>query len=431
MQKIALAPNTINEKPGRWAEVGNFHVFVDSGNKIIAPSDLRGQTLENLDVTSLQGREVSPEKIQLVMALMAANTISYDRLTEYIDNLANAIKMGTEPDVEKNQYDRLKTFIASYTPVDTKMHDFLKKYEITTRNIMEQLGAFIDQNVQPAKPAASMVPTVKKENPINVRKFGLYRFPFLLQEKLYLGDIESHPTIPQDWNYAGTHWKLWKNINKLPFLVNGYQDGEYSAVNRVLAAQAAKIFGLQCEEVFFGYLHGQCVTLTAFHEAVTLLENQAFEMYQLASNYMYQSDQKKAFYYLIQHWQAYTEIRGETKERFNLHYVDADGNVFLSEHQNAMWLTPQLMARNLMVKLEINALTYRPIKDMVLRVGDKDVADIVFSSIPEDFIELHDELATKLNKTTFEKKRACFDENWTRLLESIEDFEKIKISGVQ
>ena len=207
--------------------------------------------------------------------------------------------------------------------------------------------------------------------------------------------------------------------------MNGYKDDEYSAVNRVVASQIGKLLGLHCEEVLFGYLHNKCITLTAFTEAVTLLENQIFELYELDTlNYLYQSEQKKAFYFLIQHWSPYAKTPEGIKERFFEHFVCPDGSIFLSNHQAAMFLTPQQMPVNLMVPLEINKINYRAVKDMVTRVGMKDLADIAFSSIPPEFIELHDAHAKKMNKANFAQKKQSFDANWSNLLEAIEEFEK-------
>jgi hypothetical protein len=424
MRATALLGNQIKGKSGRWVEKGPLHAFVDDANQVVAPQDLKGQDFNTLDINTLPLRPTNPQKVQLVAALIAANSAAYPRLQEHLEALRHAVAMGNEYEIEQSQFQRLQEFINSYSPIDSKMQDFLKKYAADTAGIMNQLEQLIQQDAPAPKPVA-MVPTVKRENPVNIKKFGLYRFPFLQQEKLYLGDIEEYPTIAQEWNQTGTHFKIWKLINKLPFLVNGYGDDEYSAVNRVLASQIGKMLGLQCEEVFFGYLHGKCVTLTAFHEAVTLLENQGLELYQLASNYNYLADQKRTFYFLIQHWVAYANMDSETKERFDAHFIDSNGEVFLSNHQQAMFLTPQLMARNLMVKLTITKLNYQSIKDMTRRIGSKDFADIVFSSIPDEFVELHDQIAVRLNKTNFQKKKECFDGNWTRLLEALQEFERM------
>ena len=83
------------------------------------------------------------------------------------------------------------------------------------------------------------------------------------------------------------------------------------------------------------------------------------------------------------------------------------------------------MPRNIMVPLEINKMNYRAIKDMVTRVGEKDLADIAFSSIPFEFVELHDEHAKKMHKANFLQKQQSFDSNWSNLLLSIQEFESI------
>jgi hypothetical protein len=432
MEKIAAS--SFDNKEGRWVDVDGFFVYVNDKGQILAPSDLKGQEPDEIDVSQLQNRPVDPEESQLVTALLAANSVQYSRLNEYLKGLAHAVAMGNEPLLEKVQFDKLKGFIKSYTPIDSNMRDFLKKYDKITATQMDALGQIIEQRATEAGAKAAKTPSIvlKNENKINIRKSGLYRFPFLQKEKLYMGEVNEFKSIPQDWNFTGTHFKLWKNVHGLPFLINGYNDDEYSAVNRVLASQAGKILGLQCEEVFFGYFHGKCVTLAAFHEAVTLLENQAFELYPLASNYNYLATQKRAFYFLIQNWVAYAQVdSATTKERFDYHFVDSDGEVFLSKHEQAMFLTPQLMPRNLMVKLDITRDNYQPIKDMVRRVGNKDFADIVFSSIPDEFVDLHDELANNLNKTTFQRKKECFDGNWMNLLASLEEFEQMLSKPLQ
>jgi hypothetical protein len=425
VEKTALLTE-VNGVNGRWVETGNQHVFVDGSNKVVFPQDLKGENLEDLDLNVLPSRPTNSQKLQLVSALFVQNSASYPLLNKYLEGLKHAVAMGNEPEVEQSEFEKLKTFINSYRPIDPKMQEFLQQYASSTLDVMTQLGDLINQDAPPPKPQTPA--PIKRENPINVKKFGLYRFPFLQQEKLYLGDVENYPTVGQDYNFDGTHHKIWKTINRLPFLVNGYVDDEYSAVNRVLAAQAAKLLGLQCEEVFFGYFHGKAVTLTAFHEAVTLMENQALELYRLSSNYNYLADQKRAFYFLIQHWTAYINIGSETKERFDSHFIDSNGEVFLSNHQQAMWLTPQMMSKNLMVRLTINKLNYQSLKDMVRRVGSKDLADIVFSSIPDEFVELHDEIANQLNKSSFEKKKECFDANYNRLLEALQEYE-MQITG--
>jgi hypothetical protein len=92
-------------------------------------------------------------------------------------------------------------------------------------------------------------------------------------------------------------------------------------------------------------------------------------------------------------------------------------------HEMATFLTPQQMASNLLVRLNITKANYRPIRDLVMRVGDKDVADIVFSSIPENMVEEHDKVAMSHNKPNFNQRRESFDANWERLKEALEEFE--------
>jgi len=426
MRVNAIQTNIIQGKSGRWIDINGVHVFVDAQNKIVLPSSLAGQQADEVDVSTVQPAEVDQTKMQLIQALMVANTMGYKRLQEYLDNLAYVIKLGTEFKAEQEQFERFNEFIHSYSPIEPRTRDFLAKYLQSNNSLIESLKNAIASTGQTLTQDTSSVPKVKRENPMNNQKFGLYRFPFLMQEKLYLGEVEQYPTIPQIWNYTGTHFKQWLNVKGIPFLINGYKDDEYSCVNRVVASQIGKMLGLHCEESLFGYYHNKAVTLTAFTEAVNLLENQTFEIYELDSlNYIYQSEQKRAFYFLIQHWTAYAKTEKGIKERFPEHFVSPEGSVFLSNHQSAMYLTPQQMPRNLMVPLEINKLNYRAIKDMVARVGQKDLADITFGSIPTEFVELHDEHANKMNKQTFAQKKESFDTNWSNLLISIEEFERI------
>jgi len=259
---------------------------------------------------------------------------------------------------------------------------------------------------------------------LKISKLGLYRFPFLQQHELYLGQIEEYPSISQEWNEFGQHWKNWKIINNVPFLVNGYPNDEYDVLNRILASQAGKLLGLQIEECFFAYHHDKCVTLTAFHEAVTLLENVSFELYPMAVNYEYQSEQKKVFYFLIQNWPAYVVSENSMKERFDLHFIDFQGNVFLSKHEQAAFLKPSLMSDNTFVRCELDKNNYQAIKNMVQKNQNIDVPDVVFSSIPEELIELHDEIANKYNLTSFIQKKNGFSSNWDALLESIDEYEQ-------
>jgi hypothetical protein len=143
----------------------------------------------------------------------------------------------------------------------------------------------------------------------------------------------------------------------------------------------------------------------------------------MASNYEYQSEQKRAFYFLIQHWTAYAVINSQVKERFERHFIDSKGNIFLSQHEFATFLTPQQMSPALMVRLTIDKMNYRPIKDLIIRVGDRDIADTTFSSIPVEMIEAHDELAEKFNKPSFDQRRQDFDSNFERLKEALKEFE--------
>jgi len=423
----AVQTNIIQGKSGRWISLGNLTVFVDAlSNKIILPSSLAGQNPDDVDLTAMQNPQVDPQKMQLIQALMIANTTNYKRLQEVLDNLANVVKLGSEYKSEQEVFDKFNNFVHSYSPIEPRMREFLHRYVQTNQPLIDQLQqAITTSSAGVVKKPASPIPTEKRENPINVIKFGLYRFPFLSQEKLLVDDVEDYKFIPQVWNYTGTHFKQWVNIKGIPFLVNGYKDDEYSCVNRVLASQIGKLLGLHCEEVLFGFYHTKTVTLTAFTEAVTLLENQIFELYELDTlNYLYQSEQKRAFYFLIQHWTPYVKTPEGIKERFFEDFVNTDGSVFLSNHQSAMFRTPQQMPANLMIPLEINKVNYRAIKDMVARIGQKDLADIAFSSIPDEFIELHDMHATKMNKPNFAQKKQSCDTNWSNLLKSLEEFEQ-------
>lgn len=355
--------------------------------------------------------------VSLVSALMAANTINYPRLQVRLEAVRNSVVQGGK-DLPQQVADLIK-FVQTYRPIDQKNMQFLRQYGEANAELLQKL----QQVVGEPKPAAApkIQPALKPK--LNVKKFGLFRFPFLALEKLDLGNVADYKTIQQDLNVGGLHYKLWKDINGVPFLVNGYSDDEYSCVTRVLAAQVGKLLGLQCEEVFFGNLDGKPITMTAFQEAVTLLENETFQLYQMASNYEYQSEQKRAYYFLIQNWTAYAVVSGQVKERFERHYIDQKGNVFLAQHDQATFLTPQQMSPALMVRLTLNKLNYRPIKDLVMRVGDRDIADIAFSSIPVEMIEAHDRIAEALNKPTFDQRREALDANWERLKEALQEFE--------
>jgi hypothetical protein len=354
---------------------------------------------------------------QLVSALIAGNTIGYPRLQMRLEELRDVILSGNKKNAQQQVAGLIK-FIKNYNPIDKKNNIFLRQYGETNADLLIKLQQAVGE---PKKLAPALKPAPKSY--VNSKKIGLYRFPFYSYEKLNLGNVADFKTIPQQLNVSSLHFKLWKDINGIPFLVNGYPDDDYSCVTRVLASQAGKLLGLQCEEVFFGNLDSKPVTLTAFHEAVTLLENETFKLYPMASNYEYQSEQKRAFYFLIQHWTAYAVINSQVKERFERHFIDSKGNIFLSQHEFATFLTPQQMSPALMVRLTIDKMNYRPIKDLIIRVGDRDIADTTFSSIPVEMIEAHDELAEKFNKPSFDQRRQDFDSNFERLKEALKEFE--------
>jgi len=425
-----MLTNTISGKPGRWQDIGGINAFVDAKNDIILPSEFAGQGIDEIDLSQVPKPEPNMEKAQIISALIVANSAGFSRLNEYLENLGNVVALGTEFKGEQFCFEKLNEFVHSYSPIDPKMRAFLQKYQMNNQELINNLGKLIaetGQTLKPEKPKP-LFQNPKRENPINVKKFGLYRFPFLQQEKLYIGEVEQYPMIPQVWNFTGTHFKVFVNIKGIPFLVNGYGDDEYSVVNRILASQIGKMLGLHCEEVLFGYYHDKAVTLTAFTECINLLENQTFELYELDNlNYIYQSEQKRAFYFLIQNWRVYAKTDRGIKERFPEHFVTPEGSVFLSGHQSAMFLTPQQMPRNIMVPLEINKNNYRAIKDVTNRIGTKDLADIVFSSLPNELVELHDEHAKKMNKPNFAQKKLSFSTNWDSLIESIEEFEMMGV----
>lgn len=355
--------------------------------------------------------------VSLVSALMAANTINYPRLQVRLENIRNSV-LGGGKDLPRQVADLVK-FVQTYRPIDPKNMQYLRQYAQANAELLQKLQQVVGEPKAQATPKAQ--PALQPK--LNTKKYGLFRFPFLAFEKLDLGNVADYKTVKQDLNVGGLHYKLWKDVNGIPFLVNGYADNEYSCVTRVLAAQVGKLLGLQCEEVFFGNLDGKPITMTAFQEAVTLLENETFLLYQMATNYEYQSEQKRAFYFLIQNWTAYAVVNGQVRERFERHYIDQKGNILMAQHDQATFLTPQQMSPALMVRLTLNKNNYRSIKDLVMRVGDRDIADIAFSSIPTDMIEAHDRIAETLNKPTFDQRREALDSNWERLKEALQEFE--------
>jgi hypothetical protein len=423
MQIQALQQNSIKGKIGTWKIVRQVPFFVDAAKTVVLPSEFEGKNLKDVDLSQFDMSDLNQAKIVLVQQLIKNNFPQYDRLQMYLDSLMNTILCTGEYDIEKEQLDRFNEFLNFYIPLDKKNQKFLTQYKTLSESVLNKLKELIYNDVD----LNNQFETKNKTNIIDnkFKKLGLHRFPFLQQQELYLGQIEDYPTIPQEWNKLGDHWKIWKFINNIPFLINSYPNDEYDVVTRILASQIGKLLGLQSEECFFGYFYDKCVTLTAFHEAVTLLENVALELYPMAINYTYQSDQKKAFYFLIQNWVAYASTTNGTKERFDLHFIDSKGNVFLSKHEKAAFLKPSLMPKNLIVKFDLNKENYQAIKNMVQLVQNMDLAEIVFSSIPEELIELHDEIAKKYNMTLFDKKKEYFTANWNALIESIEEYEKM------
>jgi hypothetical protein len=151
-----------------------------------------------------------------------------------------------------------------------------------------------------------------------------------------------------------------------------------------------------------------------------------FEMYELNHlKYLEQNEQKKAFYFLIQNWFACIRSDRALKEKFTENFVDPRGNVFISQLSNASFLTPQQMPKNLLIPFEINKFNHKFVKNMVSRVKKYDVTEIIFGSITDDFIELHDMYADRFDKTSFFQKKDSFDANWDNLLDSLTEFENL------
>ena len=257
------------------------------------------------------------------------------------------------------------------------------------------------------------------------QKVTLYRFPFLQNKELMLGDLSSYPTTHQSLNKLVSNFKFWKNIKDVPHLINEYPDEAYSCVTAVLASQLGKLLQLHCEETFFAELDGKPVTATAFHECITVLENDLFEMYPLTSSFLRQSIQKQIFYFLIQNYNAYAYVNTKLKERLERHYVDSSGNAFLSNHSMAAFLTPQQLPVNIIVKLHINHENYLVVRDFINKVGKIDLTEVAFDSIPKEMVQAHDVIAEKINKPTFEQKKLSFHSNWQRLIEAKKEFEEL------
>lgn len=404
-----------------WESFNGQKVLVNDDGKILAPSSLKHMSFEDLE--QLPPAEVNYEKLQLIAALIVANTRGYIRLQSYLENLANVISLGNEFVLEQEYFDKFHNFICSYQPIDVKMGEFLRSYADKNASLIGQLQKLIGLTANDVvrKPKDDFAEYQKQK--VTIKKNGLFRYPFLHGDKLVINDVENFKTIKQIWNPDGLHQKLWKNVNEIPFLINGYDD-DYLAVNRLLASQIGKLLGLQCEEIFIGDFLGKIVTLTAFQDAITLLENQSFELYELASNYTYQSHQKRIFYQLIQHWAAYALVDNHLVERFDLHYVDSSGNVFLSRHEKAAFVKSHQLPNHLSIMMSVNEENYRPIKDLLVRVGDMDVAAVACTSLPTEYVEIHDEIAYTTNRPSLSDKQLNLKHNWEEIKNSVEQFER-------
>jgi hypothetical protein len=135
VEKTALLIE-VNGVNGRWVETGNQHVFVDGSNKVVFPQDLKGENLEDLDLNVLPSRPTNSQKLQLVSALFVQNSASYPLLNKYLEGLKHAVAMGNEPEVEQSEFEKLKTFINSYRPIDPKMQEFLQQYASSTLDVI-------------------------------------------------------------------------------------------------------------------------------------------------------------------------------------------------------------------------------------------------------------------------------------------------------
>jgi|GEM_PF-5092999 len=409
---------------GRWVPFKDYNIYLDTANCVCFPMQYTGMPFSEFKDINFEPTNVNQDKVRLALSLMQGNTINYPRLSAYLVSLLSLFKLGNQYKAEAEQFEKFNQFVATYRPIESDMRSFLDEYKENNTNLIEELGSIIARDGD----IFSDEDVIKKNLNIKIDK-KVFVFPFLEQDKLFLGNVEDYKNIPQDYDYSGTHNKSWITIKGLPFLIAGYSDDEYSAVNRVVASQIGKLLGLNCEETFLSYFHGKCVNLIAFKACISLAENQMFEMYELNHlNYLYQNEQKKAFYFLIQNWFACSKLDRTIKEKFSENFIDKGGNVFISSLHKAMFLTPQQMPKNLLIPFEINKFNYKPVKDMIEKVKKLDLVDLAFGSISNNFVELHDIEAEKLNKPTFYQKKDSFESNWDNLIKSLAEFEKL--SGV-
>lgn len=406
---------------GRWVPYEDYNIFLDGSNTIAFPMQYSGMPFSEFKDINFEPTNVNQDKVRLALSLMQGNTENYSRLSAYLISLLSLFKLGNQYKAEAEQFEKFNQFVSTYRPIENDMRSFLDEYRESNQSTLDELKNIISRDGDMFSDDAS----IKKNLNIKVDK-KIFTFPFFEQDKLFLGNVEDYKNIPQDYDYSGTHNKSWISIKGLPFLIAGYSDDEFSAVNRVVASQIGKLLGLNCEEVFLSYFHGKCVNLIAFKECVSLAENQMFEMYELNHlNYLYQNEQKKAFYFLIQNWFACSKLDRNIKEKFSENFIDKSGNVFISSLHKSMFLTPQQMPKNLLIPFEINKFNYKPVKDMVDKLKKLDIVDLAFGSISNHFVELHDLEADKNNKPNFYQKKDSFESNFSNLIKSLNQFEKI------
>ena len=406
---------------GRWVAYESYFIYLDGSNCVRFPAQYSGTPLVEFKQLQFSPTNVNIEKLNLISSLISANSANYERLTSYLISLRNLAMLGNQYKAEAWIFEKFNEFIQSYRPIEIQVRDFLDQFKEENFEVIKKLGDLIqkDSNI------FSDEDVLKKALNFKINK-KLFTFPFLEQQNLFLGDIEDYKNIPQQWNYSGTHHKMWVSIKGLPFLINGYADDEYSAVNRVIVSQIGKILGLNVEEVFLAYLHGKCVNAIPYKPCVSILENEIFQMYELNHlEYLTQNEQKKAFNFLIQNWNSVIKVERTIKEKFSQSFVDEKGNVFISQLDKALFLTPQQMPKSLLIPFEINSFNYKMIKDMTDRVAKIDLVDVAFGSVPDNFVELHDIEAEILNKATFYQKKDSFDSNFSNLLKSLQQFEEL------
>lgn len=407
--------NIINGRKGSWLPFGNHLIFTSSDSKVIYPSYLDDIEVIHLNKNSIKNIDINLKILSLIKIIVIGNVSGLSSLQRYLVNILNLFSLN-ELFATRNQIEEMENFLQNFKTIDLNDKIYLDTYYNQYKKYIRDIMTLLNQDIQ------------KEEDNLKIEKQNFFneiiqqKSNFKVGKQLIMKDANELSTIQPTWNANGIHQKLYVEHNQNIFLVDGYEENAIACVNRVLVSQLINFFELNGEEVYFSNYHGKLVNLTKVVPAVSLMENWTYEFYPLdKKNYIRESQEKRALYFLVQNTHAYIQKSLKWKERFSEHFIDTFGHVFICNNAHSSFLTSKNLGDNVLT-LEITKENYPTLKKKFLTHQKQDIAEIIFSSIPFEYVQLHDKDAKKFNKPTFLEKKINFDKNWHIFLECIYEF---------